>query len=198
MDPEDFEQDLGVFFLSELAENEYPEGTIVDLIKKRSVKIARGERIDYIQFRGAFIYSAAVVRTILEDSVWTNVKDAPDIEGRMAVSGAPADLAPRERYLLLREFLTDKSGKRDGWGTTEYRHIENAIDKISLTLKLSPILASVPNSNRESDRYSALLDWPTTALTRRPDTSPEGDHHEHNRLHHAPLRTKHEKPLVGG
>lgn len=133
MDPEDLEQELWVFFLGELAHTEYPEGTIVDLIKKRGIKIARDERIDYMQFRGAFVYSPAVVRTILEDSVWTNVEDAPDIEGRMDVSNALLELSGDERS-LLHEYFTVASADRGRLDTYSYERIERAIDKISMIL----------------------------------------------------------------
>ncbi|MGO2860608.1 MAG: hypothetical protein ACTIC1_05590 [Brevibacterium sp.] len=135
MDADDLEQDLWVFFLSELADTEYPEGTIVDLIKKRGVKIARDERIDYMQFRGAFIYSPAVVRTILEDSTWTNVEDTPDVEGRMDVSNAMAELEADERHLLRLKFgQVTSEPDHAPFNTTEHMRIERAIDKISMIL----------------------------------------------------------------
>src|SRR5699024_3617552 len=81
MDPEDLEQELWVFYLEELLPRDYPEGAVVDLIKKQAAKTARQERIDYMQFRGAFIYSPAVVRTILEDAVWVDAEDAPRHRG---------------------------------------------------------------------------------------------------------------------
>ncbi|MGO2037015.1 MAG: hypothetical protein ACTH2U_11100 [Brevibacterium sp.] len=135
MDPEDLEQELWVFYLEELIDTEYPEGTIVDLIKKRGIKIARDERIDYMQFRGAFIYSPAVVRTILEDAVWTEAEDSPDIEGRIDVSNALAELEPDERFLLRRKFgpLVDDIDPLP-FSTTEHMRIERAIDKISMIL----------------------------------------------------------------
>lgn len=133
MDPEDLEQELWVFALEELIPRDYPEGTVVDLIKKQGVKVARQERIDYMQFRGAFIYSPAVVQTILEDSTWTNVEDAPDIEGRMDVSCALAQLSERERDLLVSRFAPE-GGVGPGLSRTDYKHIESAIDKISMIL----------------------------------------------------------------
>lgn len=133
MDPEDLEQELWVFFLEELAHTEYPEGTIVDLIKKRSIKIARDERIDYMQFRGAFVYSPAVVQTILEDSVWVDVEDSPDIEGRVDVSRALQELTSRERELLRLRYAVTPS-ERGRLATYDYEVIEVAIDKISMIL----------------------------------------------------------------
>lgn len=135
MDPEDLEQELWVFVLEELMPRDYPEGTVVDLVKKQAVKTARQERIDYMQFRGAFIYSPAVVRTILEDSVWTDVEDAPDIEGRMDVSSALAELEADERHLLRRKFAPAAEGLGSAaFTTTEHMRIERAIDKISMIL----------------------------------------------------------------
>lgn len=133
MDPEDLEQELWVFYLEELVHTDYPEGTIVDLIKKRSVRIARDERIDYMQFRGAFIYSPAVVRTILEDAVWVDAEDCPDIEGRIDVSNALAELRPEERKLLHLFFAVPPTDRQDQPGI-DYKAIERSIDKISMIL----------------------------------------------------------------
>lgn len=133
MDPDDLEQEFWVFALEELIPRDHPEGTVVDLIKKQGVKIVGQERIDYMQFRGAFIYSPAVVRTTLEDSVWTNEEDAPDIEGRMDASSALAQLSEHERDLLVSRFAP-KSRVSPDLSRTDYKHIESAIDKISMTL----------------------------------------------------------------
>ena len=134
MDPEDLEQELWVFFLEELSTTDYPEGTIVDLIKKRGVRIARDERIDYMQFRGAFIYSPAVVRTVLEDAVWVDVEDSPDVEGRIDVSNALSELEPDELFLLRRKFGPVEQFGDGPFTKTEHMRIERAIDKISMIL----------------------------------------------------------------
>ena len=133
MDPEDLEQELWVFYLEELASSGYPEGTVVDLIKKRGVRIARDERIDYMQFRGAFIYSPAVVRTILEDAVWVDAEDCPDIEGRIDVSNALQELSDRERSLLRDRFAVNPND-RAPIRAEDRVTIERAIDKISMIL----------------------------------------------------------------
>lgn len=133
MDPEDLEQELWVFYLENVAHREYPEGAVVDLIKKQAAKTARQERIDYMQFRGAFIYSPAVVRTILEDAVWVDAEDSPDIEGRIDVSRAIRELGSDEQR-SLKEFYTGTPGDRKGWTSTDYDRHERAIDKISMIL----------------------------------------------------------------
>ncbi|MGR6088937.1 hypothetical protein ACU4IU_00055 [Brevibacterium sp. CSND-B09] len=159
MDPEDLEQELWVFYLEELAPRDYPEGTIVDLIKKQGVKVARDERIDYMQFRGAFIYSPAVVRTILEDAVWVDAEDSPDIEGRIDVSRALGELETDERFLLRRKFgpLVDDIDPLP-FSTTEHMRIERAIDKISMILN-----RGASRSELDIDTASEELAYPAFA-----------------------------------
>ena len=105
----------------------------MDLIKKRAVRIARDERIDYMQFRGAFIYSPAVVRTILEDAVWVDAEDSPDIEGRIDVSRALGELRAEERDALLERFGPVVQGAP---AREPYQNVlvERAVDKISMIL----------------------------------------------------------------
>lgn len=134
MDPEDLEQELWVFFLEELIDSEYPEGTIVDLIKKRGIKIARQERIDYMQFRGAFVYSPAVVRTILEDAVWVEVESCPDVEGRIDVSNALSELREHDRNLLGQRFGRPDDEWKGTFTSAEYDRISKSIDRISMIL----------------------------------------------------------------
>lgn len=133
MDPEDLEQELWAFYLEHVAHRDYPEGAVVDLVKKQAAKTARQERIDYMQFRGAFIYSPAVVRTILEDAVWIDAEDCPDIEGRIDVSNALAELRPEERQALCGRFgpVDPNAGPRDPYQNVV---VERAIDKISMIL----------------------------------------------------------------
>lgn len=133
MDPDDLEQELWVFYLEELLPRDYPEGAVVDLIKKQVAKTARQERIDYMQFRGAFIYSPAVVRTILEDAVWVDAEDAPDIEGRIDVSNALNELGSNDRRILHKRFAVNPAD-RDVFTSAEKMQIEQAIDKISMIL----------------------------------------------------------------
>lgn len=157
MDPEDLEQELWVFYLEELASSGYPEGTVVDLIKKRGVRIARDERIDYMQFRGAFIYSPAVVRTILEDAVWVEVEESPDVEGRIDVSRALHELSEQERFLLHRRFGPfDPSAEPET--KLDQKQIERAIDKISMILN-----RGASRSELDIDTASQELAYPAYA-----------------------------------
>ncbi|WP_152346579.1 sigma-70 family RNA polymerase sigma factor [Brevibacterium sp. CFH 10365] len=157
MDPEDLEQELWVFYLEHVAHRDYPEGAIVDLIKKQGVKVARDERIDYMQFRGAFVYSPAVVRTILEDAVWVDSEDCPDIEGRIDVSRALGELNDDERRVLHQRFAVNPD-TRPHFTTLETSRIERAIDKISMILN-----RGASRSELDIDTASEELAYPAYA-----------------------------------
>lgn len=130
MDAEDLEQDLWVFYLEELVDSEYPQGTLVDLLKKRASKIDKEERIDYMYFRGSFIYTPSMIRTLLADAVWCEVEDAFDIEGRVDVTRALRELPyPTQRKLFYWFGCDERSD--DGSAKSA---ISRAVDSISATL----------------------------------------------------------------
>lgn len=131
MDPEDLEQDLWVFYLEELVDSEYPRGTLVDLLKKRASRIDKQERIDYMYFRGSFIYTPAMVRTLLADAVWCEVEDAFDIEGRVDVTRALRELPYATQRLLYARFMLDDKPERK---SANEKTIERAVDSIAATL----------------------------------------------------------------
>ncbi|GAA1645712.1 hypothetical protein GCM10009700_35140 [Brevibacterium sanguinis] len=142
MDPRDLEQELWVFFL-ERNQSIVNEGQMVTLLKKQSRAITKKERIDYMYFRGAFLYTPGMVRRLLEDAVWCDVEDVVDIEGRVDVSTALAELTDRERRLLYAKFHLgeevdgDKANKR-----ALYRAIDKITDHLNLNTEAEEVDAT--------------------------------------------------------
>lgn len=130
MDPEDLEQDLWVFYLEEIQPRGYHDAAAVDLLKKQAAKLDRQERIDYMHFRGSFIYTPGMVRTLLADAVWCEVEDAFDIEGRVDVTRALGELPHRTQRKLFYWF---GRGERTD-SPAEKMAISRAVDQITATL----------------------------------------------------------------
>ena len=130
MDPEDLEQDLWVFYLEEIQPRGYHDAAAVDLLKKQAGKLDKQERIDYMHFRGAFIYTPSMVRTLLADAVWCEVEDAFDIEGRVDVTRALRELPHRVQRKLFYWF---GRGERTD-SPAEKMAISRAVDQITTTL----------------------------------------------------------------
>lgn len=130
MDPEDLEQDLWVFYLEEIQPRGYHDAAAVDLLKKQAAKLDRQERIDYMHFRGSFIYTPGMVRTLLADAVWCEVEDAFDIEGRVDVTRALSELPHRTQRKLFYWF--GRGERADS--PAEKMAISRAVDQITATL----------------------------------------------------------------
>ena len=130
MDPEDLEQDLWVFYLEEIQPRGYHDAAAVDLLKKQAGKLDKQERIDYMYFRGSFIYTPGMVRTLLADAVWCEVEDAFDIEGRVDVTRAIRELPYRDQRRL---FLWFGCGERSD-NSTDKSAISRLVDQITATL----------------------------------------------------------------
>lgn len=131
MDPRDLEQELWVFFL-ESNQSIVNEGQMVTLLKKRARAITKKERIDYMYFRGGFLYTPGMVRRLLEDAVWCDVEDVIDVEGRVDVSTALGELTDRERRLLYGWFCLG-----DRRGDITKQSISRIVDKITDSLNLN-------------------------------------------------------------
>lgn len=131
MDPEDLEQDLWVFYLEEIQPRGYHDAAAVDLLKKQAGKLDKQERIDYMHFRGSFIYTPGMVRTLLADAVWCEVEDAFDIEGRVDVTRALSELPYRTQRLLYARFMLGEKVANDSPARKE---IDRAVDSITAIL----------------------------------------------------------------
>lgn len=131
MDPEDLEQDLWVFYLEEIQPRGYHDAAAVDLLKKQAGKLDRQERIDYMHFRGSFIYTPSMVRTLLADAVWCEVEDAFDVEGRVDVTRALNELPYKTQRLLYARFMLGDKPDKD---SADRKAIDRAIDAITATL----------------------------------------------------------------
>lgn len=130
MDQDDLQQELWVYLLERYSKIEN-EGQMVTLLKKQARTITKQERIDYMHFRGAFIYTPGMVRTLLADAVWCEVEDAFDIEGRVDVTRALGELPYRTQRLLYSRFALGEKPERKS--ATE-KAIERAVDTITTTL----------------------------------------------------------------
>lgn len=130
MDAEDLEQDLWVFYLEQVEPRGYHNGAAVDILKKQASKIDKQERIDYMYFRGSFIYTPSMIRTLLADAVWCEAEDAFDIEGRVDVTRALRELPyPTQRKLFYWFGCNERSDDGSAKGA-----ISRAVDSIAATL----------------------------------------------------------------
>lgn len=129
MDQDDLRQELWVYLLDRYGKIEN-EGQMVTLLKKQARTITKQERIDYMHFRGAFIYTPSMVRTLLADAVWCEVEDAFDIEGRVDVARSLGELPYKTQRLLFHWF---GCGERSDDGTTK-RAVSRAVDAITASL----------------------------------------------------------------
>ena len=136
VDRDDLEQVLREFFLQNISSTagfseEGVEGTAVKVARKYMFK----ERIDVMHFRGCFIYTPKIVETFLQDAVWKQIEDVPDIDGRVDVMTEYNRLPLKQRQLLFRKYgLGEPPPAHDRAGR---RMVERAVDTITARLNLN-------------------------------------------------------------
>lgn len=102
---EDLEQDLWAD-LSATWEKilEASKFTVQSIIRRRALQLANKERIDYMHFSGSYLYTPKDVRLILSESAWSDIDQAPDIEGRVDVRAKFDKLAPGRQAAVYKRY----------------------------------------------------------------------------------------------
>lgn len=106
---------------------------IADLIVKIARKFIARERIDFMHFAGAFVYTPAIVEVYLKDAVWANVEDVVDIDGRVDVRDAIQSLPLATQQALFIHYGMDQPYTA---GTATYKRVMRAVDTISDRLNM--------------------------------------------------------------
>lgn len=101
---------------------------IADLATKIARNYVARERIEYMHFAGAFVYTPKIVEAFLKQCVWVELEDVPDIDGRVDVVAAVKELDLQTQRELFQTFGLDQPF---GSKTAEYKRVERAIEGIS-------------------------------------------------------------------
>lgn len=101
---------------------------IADLAIKISREYVNKERIDYMHFACAYIYTPAMVESLLRDCVWSMPQDIPDVDGRMDVTAEYNNLPLAQRVVLFTKYGL---GERFTDGDSRRKMSERAVDKIT-------------------------------------------------------------------
>jgi hypothetical protein len=91
----------------------YTGNGIADFATKAARSYLLKERIDYMHFTGSFIYTPDMVEVYLQDSVWKEVEDVPDIDGRVDVTDEYNRLPLPQRQILFRKYGLGENPNRE-------------------------------------------------------------------------------------
>lgn len=101
---------------------------IADLAIKIAREYVNKERIDYMHFSCAYIYTPAMVEMYLKDCAWSMPEDIPDVDGRMDVMAEFDNLPLRQRQVLFAKY---GMGERFADADPRRKMAERAVDKIT-------------------------------------------------------------------
>lgn len=106
---------------------------IINLITRIAREFIARERIEFMHFAGAFIYTPAIVEVYLQDAVWANLKDVIDIDGRVDVRDALATLPLSTQQELFIHYGMDQPFPIR---SAAKKRVERAVDRISDLLNM--------------------------------------------------------------
>jgi DNA-directed RNA polymerase specialized sigma24 family protein len=106
---------------------------IANLMTKIARAYVARERIEYMHFAGAFIYTPAIVEVYLKDAAWANLEDVVDIDGRTDVKDALATLPLETQRALFVHYGTDTPYPAT---SAEYKRVVRAVEAISDKLNM--------------------------------------------------------------
>lgn len=101
---------------------------IADLAIKIAREYVNKERIDYMHFACAYIYTPAMVESYLRECVWTMPQEIPEVDGRIDVMAEYDNLPLRQRQVL---FLKYGMGERFADADPRRKMADRAVDKIT-------------------------------------------------------------------
>lgn len=106
---------------------------LANLMTKIAREYVARERIEYMHFAGAFIYTPAIVEVYLKDAAWANLEDVVDIDGRTDVKDALATLPLETQRALFIHYGTDNPYPAT---SAEYKRVLRAVETISDKLNM--------------------------------------------------------------
>jgi hypothetical protein len=108
---------------------------ISDLIVKIARDFIARERIEYMHFAGAFVYTPAIVETYLKDAVWADLEDVYDIDGRVDVRDIIQTLPLATQQALFIHFGMDQPYDPNT-DNALYKRVYRAVETISDRLNM--------------------------------------------------------------
>lgn len=107
---------------------------ISNLMTKIAREYVQRERIEFMHFAGAFVYTPAIVEVYLKDAVWAELEDVVDIDGRVDVRDAIKTLPLETQRCLFIHYGMDQPFAN---GSAEYFRVYRAVETISDRLNMS-------------------------------------------------------------
>lgn len=127
--------------------------TVPGILRRRAIQHANKERIDYMHFSGSYLYTPKDVRKILSESAWSDVEQAPDIEGRVDVRRWFDTLAPGRKAAVYKRYGLGFSYKE--LTKSEQNALERGVTDITDRLNNSLHFYSVSFESSLKEYYGA-------------------------------------------
>ncbi|MGZ4659707.1 MAG: hypothetical protein ACXVYB_00340 [Arthrobacter sp.] len=110
------------------------------LIKHMARRAARSfclaQRTQYMYANGAFLYTPGMVRRYLEDAVWCQPGDCPDVEARADISEAFGYLTKGQKAVVYKRYALKETLVRNAEQVAESRAITNITNRLNLGLRM--------------------------------------------------------------
>lgn len=100
----------------------------------------RQERIDFMYFAGAFIYTPKVVAAFLETCAWEPLEEVPDIDARVDLIEAFEHLrasAPKQAAAVFKRYGMGETGLSDAEDKNVQRGVDAICHRLNTGLRLS-------------------------------------------------------------
>ena len=128
---EDMEQAIWEHALSNFSEYADAEPGIVDALMKRAARTyATRQRIEHMYATGSFIYTPKLVAAYLDSCVWEPVEEVPDVDARVDLQEAFADLQQTHPKRADAVFKRYGLGEGDSLSESERKNLERGIESL--------------------------------------------------------------------
>ena len=125
-----------------MKEWKYYDGADEALMRHMARRAARRfcsqQRTQYMYATGAFLYTPGLVRRFLEDTVWCSPEDCKDVEARVDLSEAFAQLSKAQKAAIYKKYGLKEQLVTKAEQVAESRAVGNITTRLNTGLRLSP------------------------------------------------------------
>lgn len=130
-DTDDVEQAIWEHVLANWKYYARADAKFIEIYMTKAARgFAQGERIDYMYFTGAFVYTPKIVAAYLETCAWKPVEEVPDIDARVDLQEAFVLLsasAPKQAEAVFKRYGLGE----DGLSAAERMNVSRGIESIT-------------------------------------------------------------------
>lgn len=112
------------------------DGLVKHMARRAARRYCHEERVKYMYANGAFLYTPGMVRRYLEEVVWCSPEDCRDVDARVDLSEAYAQLSKAQKAAVYKKYGLKEPLTKPAEQVAESRAVSNITTRLNTGLRL--------------------------------------------------------------